>query len=100
MKYFVCLLPVLLCACVSRTQEFHCILEANPADTFEMAITPTSVTYRSRPYRFKEESGALRRYVADDGASEIEFNAASGKLIVRSRNGEIAWSCKRYEGLK
>lgn len=100
MKYLIGLLPVLLCACVARTQEFHCVLEANPADTFEMAITPTSVTYRSRPYRFKEESGVLRRYIAEDGASELEFNAVSGKLLVRSSSGEIAWACKRYEGLK
>ena len=100
MKYLIGLLPILLCACVARTQEFHCVLEANPAETFEMAITPTSVTYRSRPYRFKEESGALRRYTAEDGANELEFNAASGKLVVRSSSGQIIWACKRYEGLK
>lgn len=76
------------------------MLESNPADTFEMALTPTSVTYRGRLYRFKEESGVLRRYIADNGTSQIEFNAVTGKLLVRSQDGEITWACKRYEGVK
>lgn len=100
MKTLIGLLAVLLCACVSRTQEFHCVLDANPADTFEMTLSPTTLAYRGKPYEFKEESGVLRRYVADGGASAIEFNAVTGALIVRSRSGEILWVCKRYEGLK
>jgi hypothetical protein len=90
----------LMAGCVARTQEYHCKQDLNTAETFELKITPTSLTYRGRTFGFKEEAGALRRYRDTDQENEIEFNPIDGRLNLRGPSDTLGWSCTRYEGIK
>jgi len=90
----------LMAGCVARTQEYHCKQDLNTAETFELKITPTSLTYRGRTFGFKEEAGPLRRYREPDQENEIEFNPIDGRLNLRGPSVTVGWSCTRYEGIK
>lgn len=74
-------------------------MEGNPAQTFEMSMTPTSLKYQSSQLSFQEEKGALRFYASPDGRLKAGFNVASGKLIAQMGDRSLGWSCKRYEPL-
>ena len=89
-----------LLGCVARTQEFHCVMEGNPAQTFEMSMTPTSLVYQSSRLSFQEEKGMQRFYASSDSRLRVRFNAASGELIAQMGERSLGWSCKRYESLK
>lgn len=89
-----------LAGCVARTQEYHCKQDLNAAETFELQITPTSLVYRGRNFRFKEETGTRRRYQDAGSENEIEFNPIDGRLLLRGPSGSLGWSCTRYEGIK
>ena len=91
---------LLMAGCVARTQEYHCKQDFDTAETFELKITPTSLSYRGCIFGFKEEAGALRRYRDTDQENEIEFNPIDGRLILRGRTGTLGWRCTRYEGIK
>jgi hypothetical protein len=90
----------MLSACVARTQEFHCVMEGNPGQTFEMSMTPTSLKYQSSQLSFQEEKGAQRFYASSDSRIRVSFNAASGKLIAQMGDRSLGWNCARYEPLK
>jgi hypothetical protein len=75
-------------------------MEGNPAQTFEMSMTPTSLKYQSSTLSFREEKGAQRFYTASDGRVRVSFNAASGKLIAQMGDRSLGWNCTRYEPLK
>ncbi|MBU6143224.1 MAG: hypothetical protein KGP33_04590 [Betaproteobacteria bacterium] len=100
MRLLAVLALMLMAGCVARTQEFHCKQDLNNAETFELKITPTSLTYRGRTFDFKEEAGALRRYRDTNQENEIEFNPIDGRLTLRGPSVTLGWSCTRYEGLK
>lgn len=100
LTYLVLLLSTFgLSACVVRTQEFHCVMNENPEQTFEMSMTPTSLVYQSTRLSFREEKGAQRLYTDADGRLQVRFNAASGKLTAQMGDRSLAWNCKRYEPL-
>ncbi len=75
-------------------------MEGNPAQTFEMSMTPTSLQYQSSQLSFQEEKGAQRFYASGDGRMRVRFNAASGELIAQMGDRSMGWNCKRYEPLK
>lgn len=100
MRLLAVLAILLMAGCVARTQEYHCKQDLNIAETFELKITPTSLTYRGRTFGFKEEAGPLRRYHDKNQENEIEFNPIDGRLNLRGPSDSLGWSCTRYEGIK
>lgn len=100
MRLLAVLAILLMAGCVARTQEYHCKQDLNIAETFELKITPTSLTYRGRIFGFKEEAGPLRRYRDKNQENEIEFNPIDGRLNLRGPSDSLGWSCTRYEGIK
>jgi hypothetical protein len=98
--FFAIASTLLLAGCVVRTQEFHCVMENNPTQTFEMSMSPTSLVYQGSRLGFDEEKGAQRFYSAPDGRFMVSFNSASGELIARMGDRSVRWSCKRYDPLK
>lgn len=100
MRLLAVLAILLIAGCVARTQEYHCKQDLNIAETFELKITPTSLTYRGRTFGFKEEAGPLRRYRDKNQENEIEFNPIDGRLNLRGPSDSLGWSCTRYEGIK
>lgn len=100
MRLLAVLAILLMAGCVARTQEYHCKQDINTTETFELKITPTSLTYRGRTFSFREEAGALRRYRDTDQENEIEFNPIDGRLNLRGPSDTLGWSCTRYEGIK
>jgi hypothetical protein len=100
MRLLAVLAILLMAGCVARTQEYHCKQDLNIAETFELKITPTSLTYRGRTFGFKEEAGPLRRYRDKNQENEIEFNPIDGRLNLRGASDSLGWSCTRYEGIK
>jgi hypothetical protein len=75
-------------------------MEDNPAQTFEMSMTPTSLKYQSSKLSFQEEKGAQRFYASSDSRIRVSFNAASGKLTAQMGDRSLGWNCARYEPLK
>lgn len=89
------LLP-LLSACVVRTQDFHCVLDIDPTQNFELRMTPTALSFRAVNYNFKEERGTARLYENKLLRSQVEFNPVSNKLFL-TESPAMIWSCQRYE---
>lgn len=85
--------------CVARTQEFHCVLSTDSSQTFEMAMTPTSIIYRSAKLGFAEESGVTRTYRSNDRKTQVQFNTATSELTAQTDSGTLYWGCKKYEPL-
>lgn len=93
-------LSAMMSGCVVRTQEFHCVMQSNPAETFEMSMSPTSLTYKSERLGFRDETGMERTYAASGGSPSVTFNVASGRLSARVKGETTEWQCKRYEPLE
>ncbi len=85
--------------CVARTQEFHCVLSTDSSQSFEMAMTPTSIIYRSAKLSFQEESGVTRTYRSSDRKTQVQFNTATAELTAQTDGGTLLWGCKKYEPL-
>jgi hypothetical protein len=94
------LFAIITSGCVVRTQEFHCVMQSNPAETFEMSMSPTSLTYKSERLGFRDETGMERTYGVSGGSPSVTFNVASGRLSARVAGETTEWQCKRYEPLE
>jgi len=86
----------LLNACVVRTQDFHCTLDTDPTQNFELRMTPTALSFRAVDFDFKEERGTARLYENKRLRSQVEFNPVSSKLFL-AESPAMIWSCQRYE---
>ena len=82
----------MLNGCAVREHAFDCTNIAQRELSDELVMTPTTLKFQSKRYRFREEQGVLRIYEAIDSQQRITFNVASGLLQT-----DIAhWQCKKF----
>lgn len=89
-------LAFLASGCVVRTQDFHCTLQGNANQNFELRMTPTSLDLDSTLFSFVEEQGAKRIYQNKELQRQVTFDLASSALE-QSQAPDRRWTCKRYE---
>ena len=85
-------LTAAISGCAVREQAFDCINQSDSAVSDELVMTPTTARFQSTHYSFLEERGAVRTYRQKETGQVLEFNPASGLLIIRKSR----WLCKKY----
>jgi hypothetical protein len=92
----VFILAFLASGCVVRTQDFHCTLQGDTSQNFELRMTPTSLDLDSNFFSFVEEQGAKRIYQNKKLQRQVTFDLAS-TVLEQSQAPDKRWTCKRYE---
>ena len=85
-------LVLMLNGCAVREHAFDCTNLAQRELSDELVMTPTTLKFQSKTYRFREEQGAVRIYEDVSEQKRIEFNVASGVLLVNPDT----WQCKKF----
>ena len=85
-------LVLMLNGCAVREHAFDCTNLAQRELSDELVMTPTTLKFQSKTYRFREEQGAVRIYEDVSEQKQIEFNVASGVLSVNPDT----WQCKKF----
>jgi hypothetical protein len=92
----VFILTLLASGCVVRTQDFHCALQGDANQNFELRMTPTSLDLDSTLFSFVEEQGAKRIYQNKELQRQVTFDLAS-TVLEQSQAPDKRWTCRRYE---